>query len=59
MNKRKPADYSTLYKNLDDLMARKMSETELCYEIGKAVSAALKSVRQSWPPSTCGSGILR
>ena len=37
MNKRKPADYSALYKTLDKLMAQKMSETELCYEIGKAV----------------------
>ena len=37
MNRRKPADFSGLYKELDHLMTQKLSETKLCYEIGRAI----------------------
>lgn len=37
MNIRKNIDYSEMYETLDHLMAQKLSQMELYYEIGKAV----------------------
>ena len=37
MNIRKNIDYSEMYKALDDLMAKELTQMELYCEIGKAV----------------------
>lgn len=59
MNKRKNINFSELYKTLDKLMVQKLSETEPIMKLAKPFAAAPRSVRRSWPPSICGSGILR
>ena len=37
MNVRKPTDYSAMYRTLDQLMAAGLPQTELYFEIGRAV----------------------
>ena len=39
MNIRKATDYSTMYSALNQLMAEKLPQVELYFEIGRAVSA--------------------
>lgn len=39
MNIRKPIDYSAMFTALDTLIAANLPQMELCWEIGKLVSA--------------------
>ena len=61
MNRRKPADFSRLYKELDHLMTQRLSETKLCYEIGRAICSrsekgaavmASEYLRKQYPEKT-------
>ena len=38
MNVRKPADYSAMYRELTEILARNLSQMDEIYAIGKAIS---------------------
>ena len=52
MNIRKPTDYSTLFSELDKLMATQLPQMELYCEIGRLVSGRAEKVRLLQRPST-------